>query len=112
MKLFHLVRRAEWEAAVHANSYRPSSLHSEGFIHLSLERQLLRSAEKYFAGRDDVLALELDAERLGAPVRMDRVEIADDSFPHLYGALKVDAVVAVHALRRGSDGRFVMPSGL
>ena len=106
--LFHLLGSAEWEAAQRAGSYRPKSLDTEGFIHLSTHRQLLRSAEKYFAGRDDLVALCIDADKLLHEVRFDPV--ADDAFPHLYGPLNLDAVHGAAALTRGQDGRFALPT--
>jgi uncharacterized protein (DUF952 family) len=68
-----------------------ASLAAEGFIHFSTERQLLRSAERFFAGRDDVVVVSVREDRLAAPLRF---EVAHgEPFPHLYGALNLDAVV-------------------
>lgn len=110
MKIFHLVPDEEWQATSGAEAYSPPSLSKEGFIHFSEQRQLLRSAEKYFKGRDDLLIICVDASKLQAELRFDPVE--QDRFPHLYGPLNFDAVEAVVAFARGADGKFLLPDEL
>lgn len=50
--------------------------------------------ERYFAGRDDLVLLEIDPARLRAELKY---EPAPDGelFPHVYGPLNIDAVVGV-----------------
>jgi poly(3-hydroxyoctanoate) depolymerase len=91
--IFHLVDPAEWDRAGGAGKYAPASLAGEGFIHFSKGDQLLRTADRFFAGREDVLVVAVRREAIGAPVRF---EIADgERFPHVYGALNLDAVAEV-----------------
>lgn len=93
MTIFHIVARDEWMRAETAGTYAPASLATEGFIHFSADRQLLRSAARFFAGRHDVVVVSVREDRLAAPLRF---EIAHgEPFPHLYGALNLDAVVEV-----------------
>ena len=77
------------------------SLAEQGFIHCSFAEQVQATADAFFAGRTDVVLLEIDPARLGA-VEV-RVEPAGDpaGFPHLYGPLPVTAVVRVLPLRPG-----------
>ena len=44
-----------------------------------------------------LVLLEIDPQRLGAPVRFEEGEPGED-FPHLYGELNPDAVVRVTPL--------------
>jgi uncharacterized protein (DUF952 family) len=92
--VFHLAVRDEWEACVEADEpYRRStigrSLDEEGFIHCSFAAQVEQTAATYYAGRDDVLVLTIDTERLDADVRVE------GGFPHIYGALPLAAVMDV-----------------
>ncbi|MGD0675155.1 MAG: DUF952 domain-containing protein [Polyangiaceae bacterium] len=106
MTIFHLVRRDEWERAETTGIYACGSLANEGFIHFSTDRQLLRSAERFFAGRDDVVVIAVREDRVTASLRF---ECADgEFFPHLYGALNLDAVVEVVPLPL-VNGRFDVP---
>jgi uncharacterized protein (DUF952 family) len=85
--IFHIATRAAWEHA--GGSYEPSSLAEEGFIHFSTPAQLLGVANERFRGVDDLVLLVVDDDRLTAPVKYE------DTFPHLYGPLNLDAVIAV-----------------
>lgn len=107
MGLFHLLGRQDWIDARAAGVYRPPSLEREGFIHFSHDRQLLPSAERFFAGRDDVIVLAVDARRLGAQLRLEPAD--GQLFPHLYGPLELDAVIEALPLPRGADGHFDLP---
>lgn len=93
MIVFHILGQAEWERAKAAGTYAPPSLEREGFIHLSTREQLERTATRFFAGRADLVVLAIDPEKAGPPVRFEQAD--GESFPHLYGALNLDAVVAV-----------------
>ncbi len=108
--LFHITTRAAWEAAQSAGEYRAPSLLSEGFIHLSKDRQWLGAANRFFRGQRDLLLLALRADRLRAPVKLERAD--GDDFPHLYGALNLDAVIEVFELPVDPAGAIGVPSEL
>lgn len=101
--------RAEWDRARAAGIRRTESLDSEGFIHLSTPQQVHLPANRLFAGRDDVVLLWLDPERLGARVEWEPGAPADPAsmrFPHLCGPLPLRAVVSVTEYRPGPDGDY------
>lgn len=95
--VFHVVGRDEWALAETSGCYAPASLDQEGFIHFSTAGQVAETVARFFAGRADILLIEVRADLLTAPLRFDEVDIGDrrESFPHLYGPLNLDAVVAV-----------------
>lgn len=112
--IYHITTRGEWVAAQCAGSYRAASLDSEGFIHCSTRRQVLAVANQFYRGRGDLLLLCIDESRLHAPLvweapahpEPDSGDFAagDSEFPHIYGALNLDAVVALESLRESGDG--------
>jgi uncharacterized protein (DUF952 family) len=78
-------------------------------VHLSAPSQVHLPANRLFAGRDDVLLLVLDPDRLGAEVRWEPGVPGDPAsmtFPHLYGMLPLAAVVKVVPYVPGDDGAF------
>lgn len=104
MRLFHLTHRDAWEAARRDGTYRPASLDTEGFIHLSTERQWPLTAARFFRGQRGLVLLEVAADRLAAQVRFEAAD--GDLFPHLYGALPVAAVIRAVDLEPRPDGGF------
>ncbi|MBU3065948.1 DUF952 domain-containing protein [Nocardia sp. NEAU-G5] len=107
--LVHLCTREEWDRARAEGVRRTPALGSEGFVHLSAPRQVHLPANRLFAGRNDVVLLWLDPDRLGSPVKWEPGVPSDpDSmlFPHLYGPLPAAAVVSVTDYRPGPDGTY------
>ena len=112
--LLHIVPARDWQAAQAAGAYRPASLDTEGFIHCSEPRQVLEVANRLFAGRRDLLLLGIDPERAGVPLRYENLEGGSEQYPHLYGALRPEAVTGTWPLTPDGDtGRFsALPGGL
>ena len=90
--LLHITSEAAWVAAERRGVYRAPSLDTEGFIHLSLERQWLGTAARFYRGVSGLVLLVIRVECLAAPVRFEPAH--GDEFPHLYGELPARAVVA------------------
>ena len=80
--LLHITTHAEWAAGRAAGAYRPASLAAEGFIHCSTYDQAAATANRYFAGRADLVLLCIDEARLTAPLRYEAPPgRADQRFP-------------------------------
>ena len=103
-RLFHIARIADWEQAGRDGAYRVSSLgkhlDDEGFIHLSFAHQVKGVADAFYRGMIDLVLLELDPERLGAPV------VIESGFPHLYGEIDPHALKLASPFRPRPDGTF------
>ena len=98
--IHHLAFRADWEAGIAASEYVAPSLAEDGFIHASGdEEQMLRVAARLFAGRTDLLALEVDIDRLPeeSPVIREAAR-SGEIYPHVYGPINPGAVVSVRRL--------------
>lgn len=80
----------------------------DGFIHLSTAAQLTATVDRHFAGQDGLQVAEVDLEALGDAVRWEPSRGGED-FPHLYGPLPLDAVVAYSPLERDDDGTVKLP---
>lgn len=80
----------------------------DGFIHLSTAAQLTGTVAKHFAGREGLWLAEVDLDALGDKVRWEPSRGGED-FPHLYGDLPLDCVVAYSPLERDEDGTVRLP---
>jgi uncharacterized protein (DUF952 family) len=106
--LYHMARKSEWEAAEAQGAYPGSpDDRRDGFIHFSTAAQVAESAKRHRAGQPDLLLIVV-AESGTGPWRWEPAR-SGDLFPHLYAALPMDAVVAVHELPLGDDGLHVFP---
>lgn len=111
--LLHMCSSDEWSAAQAAGERRPPSLDADGFVHLSTPSQVQLPANRLFAGRDDIVLLRLDPDRLDAEIRWEPGVPTDPEsmlFPHLYGPIPIAAVIDVVEYRPGPDGSFAAPS--
>lgn len=92
-RLVHLCLREDWERALQAGVYRAVSLDELGFIHLSRPEQIQGVAKRYYAGIQGLALLWIDPQKLNAEVRWEPSD--GQVFPHLYGALNLEAVQLV-----------------
>jgi len=113
--LLHLSSPAAWRVALSAGSVVTPSLLADGFIHLSAPEQVHLPANRLFAGRDDLLALAVDPDRVVGELRWEPGVPGDPAsmtFPHLYGRLPVAAVTSVLPYRAEADGTYLAPVGV
>lgn len=109
--ILHICSAAEWTG----QEYRVPSLETDGFIHCSDPGTVHLPANALYAGRIDLVLLEIDPARLNVPMRWEPgvpPSPAGIWFPHVYGPINPDAVVAVHDFLPGPEGTFQPPDGI
>ena len=102
--IFHITLPERWAEALKNGDYRADSLESEGFIHCSDEPQVVRSLNRFYKNIPEVRLLLIDPSCLRS--RLEYEPAHGELFPHIYGPLNVDAVVAVETLRAEADGSY------
>jgi uncharacterized protein (DUF952 family) len=80
----------------------------DGYIHFSTAEQAVETAAKHFAAADGLLLVAVDADTLGTALKWEPSR-GGALFPHLYGALPLEAVLWTKPLSLGADGRHVFP---
>jgi uncharacterized protein (DUF952 family) len=111
--ILHITTAPEWDAARGAGEYRPPSLETEGFVHCSLPTQVTHVADWFYRDVPNLVLLAIDPGRL-AEGHLRWEPSADGfagDFPHVYGPIPADAVVAAVPWSRGEDG-FALPDDL
>ncbi|AIJ20258.1 MULTISPECIES: DUF952 domain-containing protein [Amycolatopsis methanolica group] len=109
--ILHLCAAAEWTGA----DYRAPSLDTVGFIHCSDPGTVAIPANALYRGRTDLVLLEIDPARLDVPLRWEAGDPPHPDgilFPHVYGPIRAEAVVAVHPFPPNADGVFELPPRL
>lgn len=111
--IVHICGRGDWERA--GARYAADSLGAVGFLHCSDPGTAHLPANALYAGRTDLVLLEIDPARLDVPLRWepgDPPHPAGVWFPHVYGSLPREAVVAVHDFPPDGDDCFHLPAAL
>jgi uncharacterized protein (DUF952 family) len=76
-----------------------------GFVHASRADQWPLVRERFYADvTEQLLLLTIDPARLTSELRVEQVPEAGDEFPHIYGPIDLDAVVAVEELPAAEAG--------
>lgn len=96
--IYHVTTAAEWERAQQQGFYEAPSLKNEGFIHCSEDRQVAGVLERYFAGRTDLVKLQINTDKLTSRYVQEWSSSVQDTFPHIYGPINVEAVESVFSL--------------
>ncbi|HKS48094.1 MAG TPA: DUF952 domain-containing protein [Amycolatopsis sp.] len=109
--IFHICSAAEWTG----EEYRAPSLDTDGFIHCSDLGTVHLPANAFYAGRIDLVLLQIDPGKLDVPLRWEPGQPPHPAgiwFPHVYGPIKAGAVVAVHDFLPGPGGTFLPPAAV
>lgn len=107
--IYHLALRDEWAEAVASDGlYRRStlgqSLDQVGFVHCSKPHQAPIIADLVYRGRDDVVLLTVDTSKVPSAILVENFDGGDETFPHIYGPLPVDAVEREQPVPLNADG--------
>lgn len=106
-ELFHVSLPDDWESARLDGRYtistRGRTLDEEGFIHCSFAEQLPGVLGRFYADVAEVIVMRIDPHRLRAPLVVEDLAGSGEAFPHVYGAITLDAVI---------DARYVAPAAM
>ena len=107
--IYKIVPASLWQSARSKGSFdgAPVDL-ADGFIHFSTAAQAKETAAKHFAGQTDLLLVAIDGAALGEALVYEPSR-GGQLFPHLYGALPLDAVLWEKPLPLGPDGAHLFP---
>jgi uncharacterized protein (DUF952 family) len=81
---------------------------ADGYIHLSTADQLTATVDKHYAGQGDLHVAAVDLGAFGESLKWEEAR-GGALFPHLYGPLLLETVVAYSPLERDEDGGVRLP---
>ncbi len=110
--IFHITTAAEWDVARRKGSYGAPSLETEGFIHCSLPTQVTHVADWFYRDIPDLVLLCIDPAELTSELRWEpSADAFAGEFPHVYGPIAIESVVAAIAWGPGENG-FAIPDAI
>jgi chorismate synthase len=95
---YHVTKKANWEKALQEGFYTAPSLESEGFIHNSKAGQVAGVLERYYRNETDLVKLTIDPSKLKSELKYELAPSVNEWFPHVFGPINNEAVVAVEEL--------------
>jgi uncharacterized protein (DUF952 family) len=104
MRIYHVATAADWVAAQASGSYTTSTygvtLEQEGFLHASRADQWEAVLDRFYADvTEPLVLLEIETDLLDVPlVEEPTAPGMDETYPHVYGPLRPEAVVGVRPL--------------
>jgi uncharacterized protein (DUF952 family) len=118
--IYHITTHGAWEQAQTDGQYTAPSFQSEGFIHCSTSVQVLQVANAFYRDVPHLVLLCIEPDRLLADLKWEapahpaaHADAPSDAqlFPHVYGAINLDAVAAVVDFPQSENG-FSLPQGI
>ncbi len=96
--IYHVTTKQDWEIAIAKNVYEHDSLAKENFIHACSLQQLPGVLDRYYQNKTELLLLHIDESKLRSLLKYEHSPSVNDSFPHVYGPINIDAVTETQLL--------------
>ena len=81
---------------------------ADGYIHLSTAAQLTETVDKHFAGQTDLHIAAVDLDAQGETLKWEPSR-GGQLFPHIYGPLLLETVIAYGPIERDEQGKVKLP---
>ena len=93
--IFHIAHLSDWRKALEMGTYSADTLEIEGFIHCCFGNQVKTVGLQFFKNEEDLVLVEIDVSKLSSEVKEENLGGGQELFPHVYGPINLEAVVAV-----------------
>lgn len=93
--IYHITTREKWAEGQVKGQYEADTLATEGFMHCSTEPQVEGVLERYYKGQTGLLKLKIEKNKVERPLIFELAGSINEVFPHIHGALNLDAVIEV-----------------
>lgn len=93
--IYHVATLASWNEAKIKGIFSVPSLAIEGFIHCSTQHQVQGVLQRYYQGQSNLVLLHIDESLLNVVLKYENAPSVNELFPHVFGAINVNAIVNV-----------------
>ncbi|MDP4198540.1 MAG: DUF952 domain-containing protein [Bacteroidota bacterium] len=111
-RIYHFITKSDLDQHLDAKVFRVPSLAGQGFIHCSKIDQVLDVANYIAPYSEEMLLLEIDEAKVLPEIRYENLEGGERLFPHIYGPLNRDAILAIHPLDWDGEDGYQLPEVL
>ncbi|MDC7233460.1 MAG: DUF952 domain-containing protein [Spirochaetales bacterium] len=110
--IYHIVTTSDFNRLSEKGFFIPQSLAEDGFIHCSYSHQVCGIANQLYRNSKELLLLEIDKTLTECSVIDEDLYNLNRDYPHIYGKLPLDAIVAKYPFEMDSEGLFTLPHGI
>ncbi len=111
-RIYHFITKSDLDQYLSAKALEVPSLSGQGFIHCSKLDQVIEVAN-YLAPYDEEMHLiEIDESKVIPEIKYENLDGGERLFPHIYGPLNRDAIVAIHPLAWDGEEGYQLPESL
>ncbi len=107
--IYHIASPGHWQQQAGMATYTHPSLEKEGYIHASTLQQVVPSWQKHFDTQAGLLLLVIDPLLTGSEVKFEQGVNTVQLFPHIYGPINQQAIIAVGPLQTDANNHLVLP---
>ena len=105
--ILHCMTAKQWDIIKEQSFWGQNMLDAEGFIHCSTIEFFWRVAPNFSDIQEDLVLLCIDENKLIPPVKYEDGDNCGRFYPHVYGLINSDAVVAVLPYRKDAQGNYI-----
>lgn len=110
--IYKILTKAAYDAAKSEGRFLGTAHDlQDGFVHFSAGYQVAETLAKHYAGQDDLVLLSVDPTGLGLALKWEQSRNGA-LFPHLYGPLDLDSIIAEAPLALDDAARHILPKGV
>lgn len=104
--ILHCMKKVTWEERKDKTSWGKRNVDADGFIHCSTVEYFWRVAPNFVETDDELVIICIDEAKLTANVLYEDGDNCGRTYPHVYGLINNDAVVAVLPFLRDEYGNY------
>jgi len=93
--IYHITKEDKWIDAQAKGTFVAESLATEGFIHCSTESQIPGVLQRFYQGQNDLVKLKIEKSKVERPLIFELAGSINEVFPHIHGAINLNAIVEV-----------------
>jgi uncharacterized protein (DUF952 family) len=110
--IFHFINRSDLDRNLTDRELIVPSLETQGFIHCSKLDQVIGVANFIAPYDEEMQLIEINESQVLPEVRYENPDGGEVLFPHIYGPLNRDAIVAIHQMEWDGEDGYQLPEAL
>ena len=108
-RIYHFINQPDVDRYLSAAGLTVPSLATEGFTHASTLDQVLEVVNRLAPYDEEMMVLEIDVARVAAEIRYEESDGNGVFYPHIYGSVPREAIVATHHLDWDGEDGYTFP---